>query len=110
MFPYCDKLAGLMDAYPSPRRIGSLLDWCCAQLTPATTLHYFANNAEARSSFKKSQIYMPPLFIGLLLMLKPIDWVYRFIGRLWLFKNGAEDQEQRAGQGHTDGKRQHPRH
>lgn len=82
MFPYCDKLAGLMDAYPTVGTIGSLFDWYRVQLTPATTLHYFARDTDARRFFAKSQVYMPMLFIGLLLMLKPVDWAYRFVGRL----------------------------
>jgi dimethylaniline monooxygenase (N-oxide forming) len=89
MFPYCDKLSRLMNCYPSIEKIGSMLAWCREQLTPATTLHYFARDAESGKSFAKSQVYMPPLFIGLLLMLKPIDWVYRIAQRM-RFGNQSE--------------------
>ena len=89
MFPYSDQLARLMGAYPSVRSIGSVLKWCREQLTPATTLHYFAHDTEARKCFTKSQVYMPLLLIWLLLMLKPADWVYRFAKHLCTaFKQG----------------------
>ncbi len=81
MFPYCDELARLMGEYPSMHSIGSLLSWCREQLTPATTLHYRARHVEAKACFKKSRVYMPPLLIGLLLILKPVDWVYRLVRR-----------------------------
>ena len=79
MFPYCDELARWMGEYPSMHSIGSLLSWCREQLTPATTLHYSARHVEAKRCFEKSRIYMPPLLIGLLLLLKPVDWFYRFL-------------------------------
>lgn len=80
MFPYCDHLAKLMGEYPSIRSFGSLLGWCREQLTPATTLHYRARESEASKFFTSgSRVYMPPLLVALLLMLKPIDFGYRVL-------------------------------
>ena len=77
MFPYCDELARRMGIYPTPRSLKAILSWTRMQLAPATTMHYWFQNAQIRRAFEAAPIYMPTILILLLLMLKPIDWVYR---------------------------------
>jgi hypothetical protein len=77
MFPYCDKLAKQMKTFPSLFSVGSLLSWCRMQLAPATTLHYVYRDAEARERCQSAPIYMPTILVLLLLMLKPLNLVYR---------------------------------
>ena len=77
MFPYCDKLAKLMGTFPTLFSVGSLLSWCRMQLAPATTLHYGYCDEEARERCQSAPIYMPTLFVCLLLMLKPLNLIYR---------------------------------
>lgn len=79
MFPYCDQLSRWLAAYPSLSVAGSFRNWAVMQLAPATTMHYFLSDQERRRSLAGTQIYMPKLLIALLLMLKPIDWLYRLL-------------------------------
>ena len=81
MNPYCDHLARLMRTYSSVRNVGSLRAWWRMQLQPATTLHYLYNGSPDAEPAKGAPIYMPPLLIGLLLMLQPVDWSYRVFRR-----------------------------
>jgi dimethylaniline monooxygenase (N-oxide forming) len=59
MFPYCDELARRMGAYPSLRKLRSLRTWLNAQLSPATTMHYFADDPRAWQRADSTQRYMP---------------------------------------------------
>ena len=77
MFPYCDKLAKQMKTFPSLFSVGSLVSWCRMQLAPATTLHYVYSDAEARERYRSAPVYMPAILVLLLLILKPINLVYR---------------------------------
>lgn len=83
MFPYCDYLAREMDLYPSLRKVGSWRDWWRLQLAPATTAHYLYHDDKIRRFFASAPIYMPTLLVMLLLLLKPVDWTFRAIRRLW---------------------------
>jgi hypothetical protein len=77
MFPYCDELAKRMGSKPTIASMRSLEAWIRCQLAPATTLQYFGDNPRSQEAVKGLPIYMPPLLIVLLLMLKPIDWILR---------------------------------
>ncbi len=77
MFPYCDELARLMLSYPSYPQLRSIRTWLRMQLSPATTMHYAFRSPETRDFFEKAPIYMPARLILLLLMLKPMDAMYR---------------------------------
>lgn len=77
MIPYCDRVARLMNRYPSIRQLGSVSAWLRMRLAPATTMHYFLDNPRTKAAMQDIKIYMPWLLIGLLLMIKPIDWIYR---------------------------------
>ncbi|PHS13749.1 MAG: hypothetical protein COA78_06580 [Blastopirellula sp.] len=76
MFPYCDHLTRLMHTFPTVKSVGSLFAWCRMQLAPATTLHYLRDETAVRDSSKPVPIYMPPVLIAILLVLKPISWFY----------------------------------
>ena len=93
MFPYCDRLSKAMGGYPSLRASRSLIAWVRMQLTPATTMHYGFNSRSSIEFESKSPIYMPWLLIGLLMMLKPIDWLYRL---LVVFNRPALEEAPRA--------------
>ena len=77
MFPYCDKLAESMKTIPSLLSVGSLLLWCRMQLAPATTMHYVYRDLEIRQRCHSAPTYMPTTLVLLLLMLKPLDFLYR---------------------------------
>lgn len=79
MFPYCDELSTLTGNYPSPRTVGSLIDWAAMQLTPATTMHYFLADRLQRKKLARTPVLMPWLLIALLCLLKPVDWSYRLL-------------------------------
>jgi len=79
MFPYCDKLATQMKTFPTLCSVGSLLSWCRMQLAPATTLHYDYRDAEARERYQSAPIYTPAVLVLLLLMLKPLNSIYRVL-------------------------------
>jgi dimethylaniline monooxygenase (N-oxide forming) len=93
MFPYCDELAKRMGCTPTLRTIGLLVDWLRLQCGPATTLQYFWSNPKCREAVKGLPIYMPSLLIGLLLMLKPIDWMLK--GWWWLWRVAGRTHRQR---------------
>lgn len=90
MFPYCDLLAKHLNQYPSMARFGSIREWWRAQLAPATTACYWNHDPEIRRFFATAPIFMPPVLIMLLMMLKPFDWAYRLLA--WL-RTRARDPE-----------------
>jgi len=71
MFPYCDRLAVEMglgrDLQKRWRR----------QFIPASTMHYFPTDDKANQKLDTTPIYMPWTLIAFLLLLLPIDFVYR---------------------------------
>ncbi|MDZ4819523.1 MAG: hypothetical protein SGJ20_11175 [Planctomycetota bacterium] len=77
MFVYCDDLSRRMNTYPSLSAAGSLRTWLQVQLAPATTLHYLPHTESLQQQWRAAPIYMPWTLILLLLMLKPVDAVYR---------------------------------
>ncbi len=77
MFPYCDRLAKRMHCYPSLFALRSVVSWCRLQLAPATTMHYFFRDAKILRKFDSAPVYMPLLLVSLLLLLKPVDAIYR---------------------------------
>ena len=78
MFPYCDRLAkfSLLNYRPS---IFKFRKWLTFWLQPATTLQYFPSNEAACSLTSKTSIFMPPLLILLIILIKPFDWAYRML-------------------------------
>lgn len=82
MFAYCDQLARNMGTYPTLRRSGSLGRWWRMQLSPATTAPYLEQDDRTRRLFEGAPVYMPTVLIVFLLLLKPIDSLYRVIKRL----------------------------
>jgi len=78
MFPYCDRLARLMDCYPTRRRAGSLSRWWRMMLAPATTMHYFESHLATAAT---PPIHAPGGITLLLLLIKPLDWVYSLFHR-----------------------------
>lgn len=92
MFPYCDALAYRMGIYP---RVGSLKDfysWLRLQLAPATTMHYWFKDAKTRRVYEAAPIYMPVTLIVLLLLLKPVDAVYRVITAIRKWANNVSSR------------------
>lgn len=93
MFPYCDELARRMGLTPTLKSMRSLDAWIRYQLAPATTLQYYGDNPKSQEAVKELPIYMPPLLIVLLLMLKPIDWILRgwwYISKILLLRRGEK--------------------
>ncbi len=78
MFPYCDRLAGMMSCQPTLGRLGSLRRWVRMMLCPATTIHYSEKYLE-ESSVPREPIHLPWFFTLIMLLLKPVDWIYRMI-------------------------------
>lgn len=83
MFPYCDYLALQMDIYPTVHSTGSLREWWRVQLQPATTAHYYYQDQPTHRFFGSAPVYMPTVFVLLLLMLKPLDWGFRLVRKLF---------------------------
>lgn len=83
MFPYCDFLAQQMKIYPTVQIAGSLREWWRIQLQPATTAHYYYQDQPTHRFFGNAPVYMPWVFVVLLLMLKPLDWGFRIVRRLF---------------------------
>ena len=80
MFPYCDALASDMGCFPALRTSTGLGHWIRRQLAPATTLSYADNEAAAELE-RATPIYLPPTLIALLMLIKPADWIYRWMKR-----------------------------
>lgn len=87
MFPYCDELAREMGCFPSLAKLKSPLRYLRTILSPATTMHYFADKAMPCES---APIHTPHLLTALLLLLKPLDYLVRFARRF-----GAKDSNKR---------------
>lgn len=83
MFPYCDYLARQMKIYPTVKTAGSLREWWRIQLQPATTAHYYYQDQPTHRFFGGAPVYMPSVFVLLLLMLKPLDWGFRIVRRMF---------------------------
>lgn len=83
MFAYCDDLARRMSLYPSRAAAGSLGTWWRMQLAPATTLHYMPPEVSVRDQWKATPVYMPWPFVLILLLLKPVDAIYRAGLKFW---------------------------
>ncbi|WP_165698914.1 NAD(P)/FAD-dependent oxidoreductase [Bremerella volcania] len=83
MFPYCDYLARQMKIYPTVKTAGSLREWCRIQLQPATTAHYYFQDQPTHRFFGSAPVYMPSVFVLLLLLLKPLDWGFRIVRRVF---------------------------
>ncbi|MEW4563119.1 FAD/NAD(P)-binding protein [Bremerella sp. JC770] len=83
MFPYCDYLAQQMKIYPTVRSAGSLREWWRIQLQPATTAHYYYQDPPTQRFFGSAPVYMPMVFVLLLLFLKPLDWGFRIVRRMF---------------------------
>ncbi len=79
MFPYCNNIANWLDRVPNRRSLGSCSQWWRAQLTPATTMHYWFDDDVAKRVYQASPVYMPTFLIALLMMIKPMDLFYRGI-------------------------------
>ncbi|MEQ1824764.1 MAG: hypothetical protein ABL921_02425 [Pirellula sp.] len=92
MFPYCDQLARLMNRYPTLADIGSMQAWLRMHLAPASTIHYFLHDPKARQAIERIPICMPSLLVAFLVLLKPIDFLYR-ISLGWKFarRGGGAD-------------------
>lgn len=72
MFPYCDQLARKTGTYPSLRKLRSLRLWIKVQLSPASTTHYVDKDFDPKK-ITGAKIHVPPIFNGLLLMVKLFD-------------------------------------
>ena len=70
MFPYCDHLAKKMGGKPRSL-IRDFRSWCKMQLSPASTLHYRS------PCLTHEKIYMPWVLILLLLLLLPLNLMWR---------------------------------
>jgi cation diffusion facilitator CzcD-associated flavoprotein CzcO len=79
MIPYCDRLSRLIGDYPSIQRCGSIWSWFRVQLAASTTMHYELDAPTTRARLGQAKVFMPPLFIVLLLILQPVDWTYRLL-------------------------------
>lgn len=77
MFTYCDRLATLTKLKATPSLFRSPRKWWNTLVSPATTLHYFQNQQDVTSEPAKR--YMPAALVLLLVLLKPLDWIYRLI-------------------------------
>ena len=77
MFTYCDRLAKLTHLKVMPSLFRSPLKWWNTLVSPATTLHYFKDEQEV--TFQPAKRYMPATLVLLLVLLKPLDWIYRRI-------------------------------
>ena len=77
MFPYCDRLAKMMGLKIGASFLESPRRWWKKWSSPATTLHYFEDEPEAREKTSDSRRYMPSLLVLFILVLKPIDWVWK---------------------------------
>lgn len=76
MFPYCDRLARRMECFPSIKKVGSIAGWWRMMRSPATTMHYFSDKL-VETTNASTPIHTPWLITVLLILAKPIDWLYR---------------------------------
>ena len=81
MFPYCDELANAMRCGVNVKNLGAVRKWWHAWTSPATTLHYWFEDERARRFYEDAKTHLPTLLVVLLLALKPLDWIYRWIRR-----------------------------
>ena len=81
MFPYCDRLAKLMGLKPEPGFFKSPLNWWRTQTSPATTMHYFEDSS-IRKRLKTSSRHMPWTLVSFILLMKPVDWLWKLWNRL----------------------------
>jgi hypothetical protein len=79
MFPYCDHLSRLMNEFPTVSRLGGWRRWWRQQFTPATTLHYLADQPGPCRKFENTPVFLPIIFVVLLVLLWPVDRIYRWI-------------------------------
>lgn len=88
MFPYCDQLAREMGVLPRPRWWRSPRRWVRVNLAPASTMHYDPDDASARRLTDRAPVYMPPVLIGLLALLRLPSAVYSGCRRLLARRRG----------------------
>ena len=82
MIPYCDDLARRMGLSIGPGLLESPVSWWRSKLTPATTMHYFRQDPEVKDRFAAAPVYLPVTLIAFLVLMKPVDWAYRILGRI----------------------------
>lgn len=73
MFPYCDRLAKLINLNIGPSIFKSPSNWWRTWASPATTLHYFQDE-DNRCTWRR---HMPWTLVLFILMMKPIDWLWK---------------------------------
>ncbi|MFK7850363.1 MAG: NAD(P)-binding domain-containing protein [Akkermansiaceae bacterium] len=80
MFPYCDRLARMMDCYPTRRKIGSTKAWIKTLLAPASTMHYVDSDHDPKA-VSADKIHSPIIITSLLVLIKalqkPLLWIMR---------------------------------
>jgi dimethylaniline monooxygenase (N-oxide forming) len=75
MISYCDRLALLMESYPSLRKVGSFRRWLKIKLTPASTLHY-VNEDYDPAFIDRQTVHSPAVITFLLCLIKLFDIPY----------------------------------
>jgi hypothetical protein len=83
MFPYCDQLAREMGVSPWPSWWRSPRRWIRVNLAPASTMHYDPDDESARRLTDRAPVYMPPVLIALLALLRLPSSVYSGCQRLF---------------------------
>lgn len=79
MIPYCDHLARLMKLPIGPSLFRNPTAWWRCKTSPATTMHYYPNAPLSRKRFESTPTYLPGSLTTFLLLLKPLDWVYKMM-------------------------------
>ena len=79
MFPYCDRLARLMELRPGPSFFKSPFGWWQTKLSPASTMHYFDSEKETKSDRRR---YMPSSLVLFVILMKPVDWAWKLRKRM----------------------------
>ena len=82
MFPYCDRIAKLMGLGIGPGFFESPLRWWQTKTTPATTMHYFEEEKDVRKRLETSSRHMPWMLVSFILLMKPVDWLWKLWCRL----------------------------
>ena len=77
MFPYCDRIAKLMKLPLGPRLIKFPLAWWQSKLAPASTMHYFDSDESIKKLNRSGLRFMPMTLVLFIIMMKPVDWIYR---------------------------------